>query len=376
MKIEKTIIADRGAGEPISLGAALIAGKKVAPDAINLLVMDHLEARGFFEWYERAATASEKVRVAGKLRLALGVHMQVEEEIFYPAAGEATGDEAMVRHAVEEHDEAKQLIARLEAGGPVDETYDATVRQLRQVIEHHVTEEETSFFPKVRTTDLDLYQLGRRVAARRLELLFERSGMNPKETQMDLSNATDVGARANPSRETDLTPVSHDEARKLFIEGLRNAHASEENCRTMMQRQIERLENYPRVEARLRTHLRETEAQIERLESILEGLGESRSALKDMAMKVGANMGAMMNAPAGDEILKNSLANYAMANFEIAAYESLLVIGEAAGETEAVRTLQKSLSEERAMAAWLAENLRGLTVMHLQLRSEGATAKH
>lgn len=377
MKIERTIIADRGAGEPISLGASLIAGRKVVADAINLLVMDHLEARSFFDWFEQAASPEEKLKVVGKLRLALGVHMQVEEEIFYPASAEATGDRGMVEHAVEEHAEARQIIARLEAMQPADPNYDELVRRLRLAIEHHVQEEESSFFPKVRATGLDLWEVGRRLAARRMELLFERTGMNPKESLMDTAQGVDVGARVNPGREADLAPVSADEARTLFITGLKNTHATENNCRTMMRRQIERLENYPRVEARLRTHLEETERQIERLEQILEGLGESRSALKDAVMGLSANMSAMMAAPAGDEVLKNSMANTAMAHFEIAAYESLLVMAEAAGEAAAMPILQQSLSEERAMAAWLDENLRGLTVMYLQLRSEpGQTAKH
>ena len=42
----RMLIADRGAGEPISLGAALAAGKKVAPRATALLAPGTIEAVG------------------------------------------------------------------------------------------------------------------------------------------------------------------------------------------------------------------------------------------------------------------------------------------------------------------------------------------
>jgi ferritin-like metal-binding protein YciE len=144
----------------------------------------------------------------------------------------------------------------------------------------------------------------------------------------------------------------------------------------MLERQIDRLERYPQVEARLRTHLTEKEAQLERLQGLLDAQGDNPSSFKDTVMAAMANVGAMANAAAGDEVLKNSMGNAAMCAFEIAAYESLLAMGEAAGEAEAIRVLQRSLSEERGMMAWLSENQRGLTLAYMQLRSAGEQAKH
>ena len=122
MGLQRMIVADRGAAEPISLGAALLTGKKVAPDAIGLLVMDHLEARSFFLRYFEAGSPDEKLRVARRLCALLRTHMQIEEEIFYPASRAATGDEPMVDHAIDEHAEAKGLIAQLERRDSADAT--------------------------------------------------------------------------------------------------------------------------------------------------------------------------------------------------------------------------------------------------------------
>lgn len=376
MRHEKLIVPDRGAAEPISAGAALLAGKKVAPDALNLLMLDHQEAMAFFERCLASSDPAEKLSVGQRLCLLLSAHMQVEEEILYPAAEQATGDKGMVDHAREEHNEAKVLVRRILERTSVDDGYDASVAELKALIGHHVAEEESSFFPKVRQTDLDLYEIGRRVAARRVELVFELTGAVPKEGPMQTSSQMDVATTGNLTGETGARAIDPGEARKLFVVGLQNAHAAEQDCRTMMRRQVERLENYPKLKARLEQHLVETEMQIQRLDQILEGLGESASTLKDTAGSIAANMGAMMNAAAGDEVLKNSLANAAMAQFEIAAYRALLVMGEAAGEVSAIKLLQQSLSEERAMAAWLEENLPGTVIGHLHLRSQGETAKH
>lgn len=142
----------------------------------------------------------------------------------------------------------------------------------------------------------------------------------------------------------------------------------------MAERQVQRFQRYPKVEGRMRQHVDEKTVHMERVERILSDLGESTSTLKDTMMAMSGNMGAMMNAMADDEILKNSMANAAMAQFEIAAYESLITMGAAAGATEAIRTLQQTLSEERAMAAWLSDNLRGTVLIHMQLRSQGDEA--
>ncbi|MER9445739.1 ferritin-like domain-containing protein [Mesorhizobium sp. M0340] len=56
-----------------------------------------------------------------------------------------------------------------------------------------------------------------------------------------------------------------------------------------------------------------------------------------------------------DEIIKNSLANFTFENYEIAAYNSLLVLAEAGRFQDAERVLKQNLSEEEAMANWLKE---------------------
>lgn len=57
--------------------------------AIDLLEEDHREVEDLFDKYEELKDASDKNELAVKICMALQVHTQIEEEIFYPAAREA-----------------------------------------------------------------------------------------------------------------------------------------------------------------------------------------------------------------------------------------------------------------------------------------------
>jgi ferritin-like metal-binding protein YciE len=154
-------------------------------------------------------------------------------------------------------------------------------------------------------------------------------------------------------------------ARDTFVVGLRNAHAMEVQARELMERQSERLDEYPEVKAKVAAHLQETNEQLKRLERCLEACGESTSSLKDTTQSMMANMQAMAHSVAGDEILKNTFANNAFENFEIAAYKSLLALCGAAGVTEAKDLLETSLQEEQRMAAWIDSNVEKVTMEYL-----------
>ncbi|RDE06146.1 ferritin-like domain-containing protein [Sphingomonas aracearum] len=162
--------------------------------------------------------------------------------------------------------------------------------------------------------------------------------------------------------------------RELFITGLKNAHAVENQALSIMKPQVARIENYPEVAERLRAHIEETNGQIARLDELLEGLGTSNSALKDTALSMSGGMAALTHSVAGDEILKNSFANYAFEHFEIASYKSLLTLAGDGGFANATAALQQSLREEESMAQWIDEALPTITRRYAQLYAEGGSA--
>jgi ferritin-like metal-binding protein YciE len=155
-------------------------------------------------------------------------------------------------------------------------------------------------------------------------------------------------------------------ANSVFVTGLQNAHALENQALELMNRQVERIENYPEVKAKLEHHIQETHGQIKRLEQILESLGESRSILKDNALSLTGNLAAITHAFTQDEIMKNSIANFAFENFEIASYKSLIQLAGETGHHEAEQPLQQTLHEEEAMASWLDSHLPEVTHTYLE----------
>jgi hypothetical protein len=103
----------------------------------------------------------------------LTVHTKIEEDIFYPAC-EGKVEEDLLKEAYVEHDGAKVLIAEIEAGGPDDEFYEAKVKVLSEMIEHHVEEEEKrveGMFSQARKAGLDMDALGEQMAAEKEQLL-------------------------------------------------------------------------------------------------------------------------------------------------------------------------------------------------------------
>jgi len=147
------------------------------PLAISLLKKDHREVDGWFDEYEQLEADAEKLALFNKIALALKVHTQIEEEIFYP---EERGDieDDMLDEAYVEHSGAKKLIAEIEAMKPSEEFYDAKVKVLGEYIKHHVKEEEQpgGLFAQAKKGDEDLDAMGERLKARKEELMAQMGG--------------------------------------------------------------------------------------------------------------------------------------------------------------------------------------------------------
>jgi ferritin-like metal-binding protein YciE len=69
---------------------------------------------------------------------------------------------------------------------------------------------------------------------------------------------------------------ARDTVNDILATGLRNAHAMEAQAKELLERQIERLDDYPELRDRMRRHLAKTEGQQERLEQILRSMNEPR----------------------------------------------------------------------------------------------------
>jgi hypothetical protein len=147
------------------------------PMAVQLLKKDHREVEEMFDEFEQLDEDSEKLALFKKIALALKVHTQIEEEIFYPAERGDVEDD-MLDEAQVEHDGAKKLIAEIEKMQPGEELYDAKVKVLGEYIKHHVKEEEQpgGIFAQAKKGDQDLEAMGKEIKTRKTELMRKMGG--------------------------------------------------------------------------------------------------------------------------------------------------------------------------------------------------------
>ena len=161
---------------------------------------------------------------------------------------------------------------------------------------------------------------------------------------------------------------------EIYHTGLRNMHALEQTAIELTERQVERLEHYPEMKAQLQKHHVESQEQSRRLEAILQRHGTAPSTVKSAVTSVMGNVAAALHAPASDEILKNTFANFAFEHQEIAAYTSLIAMAEQIGDVAALPSLRQSLSEEQAMAKFIEGAIVPTTQKYMSLAGAGQTA--
>ena len=135
--------------------------------ATELLKQQHREVEKLFEALEDDEADAKKSEIFGELAAMLVAHDAIEREIFYPACEKALGmtdqlGESLVEHGVIEF----SLYEADQAQGKND--FDFKVKVLKEMVEHHVEEEEKEFFPEVADAiEADeLEQLGQRMEQR------------------------------------------------------------------------------------------------------------------------------------------------------------------------------------------------------------------
>src|SRR5690606_78121 len=122
-------------------------------------------------------------------------------------------------------------------------------------------------FPEVRDSRMSLFAVGRAVAARRVDYLFEvaeaergdakgtaKSGSKAKASKRS-GKAAKKSTNGGRLKEIPTMQISADEARDYFVLGLKNAHATVKEGRTMVEAQLARLEQYPKLKEKMASHL-------------------------------------------------------------------------------------------------------------------------
>lgn len=131
---------------------------------------------------------------------------------------------------------------------------------------------------------------------------------------------------------------------------LADAHALEEQASQLLKKGP-KLVGVPELAGAFEDHLAETRRHSEQMESRLQARGESPSAIKDAALRLGAlNLSVFFKAQV-DTPAKLAGFAYAFEHLEVAAYELLKRFATRAGDEQTVGAAAAILVQERAAAA-------------------------
>ena len=117
-------------------------------NAIKLLKQQHREVEALFKQLEKARTAGSRRKTFDQIADKLAVHAAIEEKHFYPSV-KRQSTEGILLESVEEHLGVKRVITDLLELDADDLTFEAKAKVLKDLVEHHVEEEEETLFPKV-----------------------------------------------------------------------------------------------------------------------------------------------------------------------------------------------------------------------------------
>jgi ferritin-like metal-binding protein YciE len=157
------------------------------------------------------------------------------------------------------------------------------------------------------------------------------------------------------------------------IAWLNDAHALELNLTQVLEHRVNDTKDHPQMQARIQQHLEQTRRHAELIKGCIERLGGSTSAVKSAMGQIGGFFQGISTGMAGDEMVKNALADYASEHLEIASYTSLIAAAQAIGDQQTATICQQILRDEEEMARWLQQQLPMITqeFLGMQAREHG-----
>ncbi|MEU5153128.1 hemerythrin domain-containing protein [Glycomyces sp. NPDC021274] len=164
-------------------------------DVVDLIMADHREVERLFG--ELKEFPEKRPLVLPVLSALLTAHSRAEEAEVYPVARDEAGETEEVAHSQEEHEQAEEILVRLNEADPQSPEFDTVLQELVDAVTHHVEEEESNVLPGMQTglDDTRRLELGTAFAASRAAHLGDQPGMaSRKELEMQARNMNVSGA--------------------------------------------------------------------------------------------------------------------------------------------------------------------------------------
>jgi hemerythrin superfamily protein len=124
-----------------------------AADILDSLKKDHDEVKSLLSSLEAAESARERRSLVSQIKAALIPHTKAEEKVVYDAVIALKDKDAQTdgHEGYLEHEWAAKTLQRLAAiESPTSPEHKATAKVLKELVEHHIEEEESAIWDDVR----------------------------------------------------------------------------------------------------------------------------------------------------------------------------------------------------------------------------------
>lgn len=135
----------------------------------------------------------------------------------------------------------------------------------------------------------------------------------------------------------------------LYVHKLQDIYSAEQQGLQAMQQSSQMIQT-PELKQGMEMHIQQTQRQIQRLEQILQKLGEQPGGEECLAMKgLVQEAQKLMQEDASPEVLEAGLiaCQQAMEHYEIAGYGTARTYAQLLGDQDAVQLLEQTLQEEK-----------------------------
>lgn len=117
--------------------------------ATEILKEDHRQAISLVEQLEGVRSDEPGNRQTfQELKASLELHIQEEEEIYYPALAEHEEFADLMDENVAEHEMVRANLAQMSELSPASDTFQSVLTETRVALEAHMKEEEGEIFPR------------------------------------------------------------------------------------------------------------------------------------------------------------------------------------------------------------------------------------
>jgi len=147
---EKSI--SKGATRRVSKALAAKGASSEHTDILDTLKREHEEVKSLLADLQDAESVNERAELVRKIKAALVPHTKAEEKVVYDAIIATSEDEAQTDglEGYLEHEWASKTLERLEAADPSSAEHKAAAKVLKDLVEHHIEEEEANVWRDVR----------------------------------------------------------------------------------------------------------------------------------------------------------------------------------------------------------------------------------